>query len=191
MKKIRGWKRRVRQLEEWKHDNNKFDIEFLKDNKFDYKKIFNDPLINDLPVWYKKKIVSAFIDIFNGWKQQADSQLSSYYLKLIISEVDPFDSQLIVAIDEEIEAYKNKFLKYATSVEVPVWLDDSFFKWETYCEYSIWLVEEIETLSDEEKKILMNRLIKIEKVKTYSGDIEEEYIIEDGIIWSTDYESIS
>ena len=36
----------------------------------------------------------------------------------------------------------------------------------------------------------MNRLIKIEKVSTYSGDIEEEYIIKDGIIRGTDYETI-
>lgn len=81
--------------------------------------MFNDPLINDLPVWYKKKIVSAFIDIFNSWKQQADSQLSSYYLKLIISEVNPFDSQLIVAIDEEIKAYKNNFLNGKHIVSIP------------------------------------------------------------------------
>ncbi len=55
LKKIRGWKRRVRKLNEWKVENSQFDNKFLEVNHFDYVKTFNYLDTQDLPMLYKRK----------------------------------------------------------------------------------------------------------------------------------------
>ncbi|MGR5907872.1 hypothetical protein ACT7DL_15720 [Bacillus paranthracis] len=65
MKKIRGWKRRVRKLNEWKVENSQFDNKFLEVNHFDYVKTFNYLDTQDLPIWYKKKVICALVEVFS------------------------------------------------------------------------------------------------------------------------------
>ncbi|WP_078380035.1 hypothetical protein [Sutcliffiella halmapala] len=191
MKKIRGWKRRVRQLEAFKKEHVAFDRDFLKDNKVEYQKLFNYPEIDNIPLWYKADIVTTFIDTFHAWKEQADAQLSSYYLRLHINTVDIFDSELILSIDEQIEAYKNRFLKCEDHLKLPSWLNNNnSIEWKCYYMHSTWLKDEIDTLPEEEKQTLMDNLVETRKIDTLDGERVEEYLINEGIVFYLDYEKI-
>lgn len=190
LKKIRGWKRRVRKLNEWKVENSQFDNKFLEVNHFDYVKTFNYLDTQDLPIWYKKKVICALVEVFQSWKSAAESKFDNFYLRLQINENDLLDSQLIIALDEQIVEYKNKFVEYQTQLEKPLFLNNIAFNWQAYHLVSIWLEDEINTLSATEKELLLNNLLEVRKVTSYEDETSNEYLIKDSVIWVSDYENI-
>ncbi|MGG0359715.1 hypothetical protein ABEY57_23485 [Bacillus tropicus] len=190
MKKIRGWKRRVRKLNEWKVENSQFDNKFLEVNHFDYVKTFNFLDTQDLPIWYKKKVICALVEVFQSWKSAAESKFDRFYLRLQINGNDLLDSQLIIALDEQIVEYKNKFVEYQTQLEKPLFLNNIALNWRAYHLVSIWLEDEINTLSATEKELLLNNLLEVRKVTSYEDETSNEYLIKDSVIWVSDYENI-
>ncbi|HHP1111478.1 MULTISPECIES: hypothetical protein [Bacillus cereus group] len=190
MKKIRGWKRRVRKLNEWKVENSQFDNKFLEVNHFDYVKTFNFLDTQDLPIWYKKKVICALVEVFQSWKSVAESKFDHFYLRLQINGNDLLDSQLIIALDEQIVEYKNKFVEYQTQLEKPLFLNNIALNWRAYHLVSIWLEDEINTLSATEKELLLNNLLEVRKVTSYEDETSNEYLIKDSVIWVSDYENI-
>ncbi|MEB9685844.1 hypothetical protein BK742_03305 [Bacillus thuringiensis serovar pingluonsis] len=190
MKKIRGWKRRVRKLNEWKVENSQFDNKFLEINHFDYVKTFNYLDTQDLPIWYKKKVICALVEVFQSWKSAAEPKFDHFYLRLQINGNDLLDSQLIIALDEQIVEYKNKFVEYQTQLEKPLFLNNIALNWRAYHLVSIWLEDEINTLSATEKELLLNNLLEVRKVTSYVDETSNEYLIKDSVIWVSDYENI-
>ncbi|HHT7067662.1 hypothetical protein [Bacillus thuringiensis] len=190
MKKIRGWKRRVRKLNEWKVENSQFDNKFFELNHFDYVKTFNFLGTQDLPIWYKKKVICALVEVFQSWKSAAESKFDHFYLRLQINGNDLLDSQLIIALDEQIVEYKNKFVEYQTQLEKPLFLNNIALNWRAYHLVSIWLEDEINTLSATEKELLLNNLLEVRKVTSYEDETSNEYLIKDSVIWVSDYENI-
>ncbi|AQY42493.1 hypothetical protein P4V72_04990 [Bacillus thuringiensis] len=190
MKKIRGWKRRVRKLNEWKVENSQFDNKFFEVNHFDYVKTFNFLDTQDLPIWYKKKVICALVEVFQSWKSAAESKFNHFYLRLQINGNDLLDSQLIIALDEQIVEYKNKFVEYQTQLEKPLFLNNIALNWRAYHLVSIWLEDEINTLSATEKELLLNNLLEVRKVTSYEDENSNEYLIKDSVIWVSDYENI-
>lgn len=190
LKKIRGGKRRVRKLNQWKVENSQFDNKFLEVNHFDYVKTFNYLDTHDLPIWYKNKVICALVEVFQSWKLAAESKFNHFYLRLHINENDLLDSQLIIALEEQIVEYKNKFVEYQTQLEKPLFLNNIALNWRAYHLVSIWLEDEINTLSATEQELLLNNLLEVRKVTSYDDETSNEYLIKDSVIWVSDYENI-
>lgn len=73
-KKIRGWKRRIKQIEQWKQRHIALDMERLVRHNRDYVKIWIDPFYRltrrNPPIWYSRLILGAMIEIHQSWLQQ-------------------------------------------------------------------------------------------------------------------------
>ncbi|WP_243290410.1 hypothetical protein [Bacillus sp. FJAT-47783] len=177
MKKVRGWKRRVRQLERWTKDNLKFDTGLLYDIGYDYIKLFSLPE-GDVPNWYKKIVANNLYEVFTSWDRQAQKELDNkFLLSLIISEKDIMQSQVLIAIDDRIDFYleQRKFSKEDN--RRPNWLFNE--DWQPYLSCIPLLEEELE-----ECDLLNLRIVDKKQVIDYEGNNTFEYLIEDGVFWT-------
>ncbi|WP_077300011.1 hypothetical protein [Virgibacillus pantothenticus] len=189
-KKIRGWKRRIKQLEEWKKDSNFLDINFLRVYGVEYRKIFNFDEQYFIPNWFKREIVLSFIDVFKRWEAQAKDEFEEFYMCLHINETDIFNSEIIIVIADAINVYKSKFKKVENYIPMPDWIITFDNKeWSPYYLHSVWLQDEINSLSDADKRKLMKQLVRVNKNKVNSRELQE-YIIRDSIFWCLDIEYI-
>lgn len=149
MKKIRGFKRKIKQIEYWKHIHLIIDFENLNKYHKDYAKFRLYPWNPVAMSMYnfpnpkgriKKLILESFLEIYNSWNDQLKSLNKPYYLKIWLFEPNIYLSQIVCAIDEKIDYYENIFHKpehskdftksiyYLTSQE----LKD--YNWEYYLE---------------------------------------------------------
>ncbi len=119
-RKIRGHKRRWSDIENWIENNKYLDIDYLKDYKRDYAKIRVHPwssisptnsIIPEPKKETKRKIVNGLIEIYDSWKLALDKLGEPYYLKLWIFDQRFSNSQVVCAIEEEIDFYKDTFYK--------------------------------------------------------------------------------
>ena len=120
MKKIRGNKRRLRQIENWKIKSLEIDLNyFLKTNK-DYVKFRVFPWnpvamsIHNYPNpkgKIRKKIIESFLEIYESWNVQLKELGKPYYLKIWLFEPAVYNSQVVCAINEKIEYYEDIFNK--------------------------------------------------------------------------------
>ncbi|AYA78104.1 hypothetical protein DOE78_23385 [Bacillus sp. Y1] len=188
MKKIRGWKSKLRRLQNWKEEHIDFDLEFLRVNHVDYIKLFNNLEVEKIPSWYKKEICVVLTEVLASWKEQANLNLNHYYMRLHISEDNIFDSQIMITIEDQMKEYKERFIKCEDAVNSPIWLKELPFRLEPYYSCSIWLEEELNSLETEEKNSLFKNLIEIKKVPSYDGEIYNEYVIREGTLWCFDIE---
>ncbi|NBJ68304.1 MULTISPECIES: hypothetical protein [Clostridia] len=185
-KKIRGWKRRIKQLETWKKDSYFLDINSLRMYGVEYRKIFNFDERYCIPDWFKREVVLSFIDVFKRWETQAKDEFEEFYMCLHINETDIFASEIIIVITDAIKVYKSKFKKVENYKPRPDWIitfDNR--KWNPYYLYSVWLEDEVNSLSDADKRKLMQHLVRVDKNKVNSSALKE-YIIRDSIFWCLD-----
>ena len=119
-KKIRGYKRKWKNISNWISVNENLDIRDLMINERDYVKI-------QVPPWSsitltnskfpepkgetKKRIIQGFIDIYMKWKVQLDKLEDPYYLKIWLFEPRFSQSQIVCAIGDNTEFYENTFSK--------------------------------------------------------------------------------
>lgn len=117
-KKIRGHKRIWKDIEKWKNANLKLDLEHLKQNERDYAKIGVHPFsaisltnsqIPEPKTKTKKRILNGLLDIYESWKNQLDQLNEPYYLKIWLFEPRFSKSQVVCAIGNSIDFYKNTF----------------------------------------------------------------------------------
>ena len=94
-RKIRGNKRRQKQIEIWRQLSLTLDTENLLKHKRDHVKIWVHPWsgISIINSTYpqpngktKKLMVSALLDIYENWKLQLDKLGQNYYLKIWLYE---------------------------------------------------------------------------------------------------------
>ncbi|WP_420128986.1 hypothetical protein [Longimicrobium sp.] len=112
-KKVRGWKRRIRQLEQFRLAHRELDVEALRGGGRHYVKIWLDPwrrlVPRNPPYWYRRRIVAAFVDILGAWRERLDAAGEPYYLEMWLFHPDFYDTQVVVAVGEEIDWYRNVF----------------------------------------------------------------------------------
>ena len=91
IKKLRGHNRIWKDIEAWKNENLKLDIESLKSSQRDHTKIWVSPYCdyNMLNSEYpqpkgktRQKILNGLIEIYTEWKKQLDALHEPYYLKI-------------------------------------------------------------------------------------------------------------
>ena len=120
MKKIRGNKRRIKQIENWKIGSLKIDVDYLEKTNKDYVKFRVFPWnpiaisIHNYPNpkgKIRKKIIESFFDIYESWNIQLKETGKPFFLKVWIFEPDIYNSQVVCAINDKIEYYENIFHK--------------------------------------------------------------------------------
>lgn len=117
-RKIRGHRRRQKQIERWKNHSLTLDIENLLKYKKDYVKIWVHPWsgISLKNSQYpepngktKYLMLSALFDIYENWQKQLDQHGQNHYLKIWLFEPRFSKSQIVCAIADNIEYYNNVF----------------------------------------------------------------------------------
>lgn len=112
-KKVRGWKRRIRQLDRFRLAHRELDVDALRRDGRDYVKIWLDPwsrlVPRNPPHWYRRRILAAFIDILDAWRERLEAAGEPYYLELWLHHPDFHDTQVVAAMGEAIEWYRTMF----------------------------------------------------------------------------------
>lgn len=113
-KKVRGWKRRIRQLERLRLAHRELDVEALRQGRgVYYVKIWLDPwsrlVPRNPPHWFRRRILAAFIDVLDAWRERLEAAGEPYYLALWLFDPDFHRSQVVAAAGESIEYYRTLF----------------------------------------------------------------------------------
>ena len=125
-KKIRGHKRKWKDIERWRLDNLDLNLTdyLLNDRNRYYAKIRVHPwsgisLTNSITPQptgkTKQKIIAGLLDIYEDWKMQLDKLGQPYYLKIWFFEPRFSQSQVVCAIGDSVDFYENTFFKPATT----------------------------------------------------------------------------
>lgn len=119
-RKIRGHKRRQRQIQSWINENKEFRLDILTDYNKDYIDIIIHPWcdISMVNSTYpeptnktKADIIDGLIEIYEAWKIQLENLKVPYYLKIWLYNPNFSESQVVCAINEKIDYYENIFFK--------------------------------------------------------------------------------
>jgi len=112
-KKIRGWKRRIKQIEQWKLHNIDLNVEQLKHDKRDYVKLWIDPFYRlsrrNPPLWFSRLILVEMVEIYQSWYQKLKQLDEPFYLKIWLYNLHFINSQIVVAFRECLHYYNNTF----------------------------------------------------------------------------------
>lgn len=208
-KKIRGHKRRQKQIELWRQNSLTLDLDNLSDRQRAYVKIYVHPwsglsiqnsLVPPPNGKTKRDILNALLDIHDNWKKQLDKLGQPYYLKVWLFEPRFSTSQVVCAIGDYRDYYNDTFFKPNFSKELnPInygKLQDriSKLKWDfrldedIHDNFDLGEPEQYSSLKDYEadkiwfKKLMQkpHRTVKLEKNQ---GAINELYFFRRGFVW--------
>jgi hypothetical protein len=112
-KKVRGWKRRIRQLDRLRLRHRELNMELLRRDGVDYVEILLDPwsrlVSRNPPYWYRRRILAAFIDIFDAWQDTLERLGEPYYLALWVFDPAFYRTQVVAAVGDRVEGYRDWF----------------------------------------------------------------------------------
>lgn len=120
IRKIRGHRRRWKDIDEWVDRNKNLDLEYLKSRERDYAKIRVHPWsgisITESEIALpkgetRKRMLQGLIDIHDAWKSKLDSLNEPYYLKIWLFEPNFSRSQVVCAIGNALDFYEITFHK--------------------------------------------------------------------------------
>ncbi|WP_411346228.1 hypothetical protein ACE3MZ_09700 [Paenibacillus sp. WLX1005] len=195
-KKIRGWKRKVKQIEEWKQRYIKLDMDYITSYQRDYVKLWIDPFYRldrrNPPGWYARLLLAAMMEVYYSWDDQMKQLQEPYYLKIWLYAPHFINSQIVVACRDQLHFYDHTFEKATDKAKlshhyamVPGIND---FQWETCIDTAY------ESLLDLQRDVEMNLrqpsdILHIQH-KAYhaesvisAGQADTLYWIKDGIVW--------
>lgn len=191
-KKIRGWKRRAREVDRWKNDNMNLNLGLLEEYSRDYVKLGNLSFYSlfrkyILPSWYKCLIVQALIDVYDSWKQTLDELDKPYYLKIWIFEKDILHSQVVASYRELLKFYDNTFAKVEKVESLP---DELAIKnanellWYKGFDLISWSENDLQ----EDIKDGFYTIEEVQSIKESANWIskisdEKVYVVKDGMVW--------
>lgn len=187
-KKVRGWKRRLRQLERFRLIYRVLDIPTLRAHEVEYAKLWLDPwsrlVKRNPPFWYRRRAVAVFIDILRNWKIQLDELQEPYYLRLWLFDSRFPSTQVVAAIGSRVLFYERSFNDRPGMVSVPpepyhdAGCDLHALRWRTVQDEEYFLAS-VDAESEEERAYL--RKVASREESTPDGDTL--YIMERGLIW--------
>jgi len=208
-KKIRGHKRRWKDIDHWVETHKNLDLDYLKEYQRDYAKIRVHPwsgisLTNSQTPepsrTTKINILNGLTEIYDAWKQQLDKLGKSYYLKIWLLEPRFSNSQVVCAIGDCLNYYENTFFKPDNSKELKsenygrLKNEVSKFNWEYRLDEDHFDNSEpgspelYATLKDfEESKRWFEQMLKkphrITNFKEPIGEATESYSFKKGDVW--------
>lgn len=119
-KKIRGHKRRYKDIKTWVDSNSHLDLEQLLSTQRNYVKVHIYPWngiydensqIPEPKGETKRLIISGLIDIYNSWKLTLDQIDEPYYLKIWLYNPRISSSQVVCAVGGFLDFYNTTFFK--------------------------------------------------------------------------------
>lgn len=196
-KKIRGWKRKVKQIEQWKQRCMVLDIDTLNRNNRDYVKLWIDPFYRltrrNPPLWYSRLLLAAMIEVYESWHLKMKAFDEPFYLKIWFYHPNFIDSQVVVAFRDCLNYYDAAFDKSDMAKRFPAQLYGNHsrlekFKWELAIDaYKYWLSELDEDVrlgfsSPKRKESIQRRAYKSETLQLNYGE-DTLYKIRAGDVW--------
>lgn len=208
-RKIRGHKRRWKEIDAWVEANRPLDLEYLKSRERDYAKIRVHPWsgisITDSEIAQPKgetkaRMLLGLIDIYNEWKVRLESLDEPYYLKIWLYDPNFSRSQVVCAIGSALDFYEITFYKPDQSKTLNPALYGRMtdqmadFSWEYRLDEfhfgpdELGEPEEYESLKAYQgQKKWLNRIMKkpIRKTSYENGDSEtvETFSLHQGTVW--------
>jgi hypothetical protein len=124
-KKLRGLKRRQKNIEQWFERHQQIDLEILKQSKYYYCKAKVDPWSNlyydvDYPSNYRKKLFSHLLSIYELWKKQLEENFDNFYLAIWVNDRRFIDSQVVAAIGDRAEHYQQMWNLHEEPLKFPI-----------------------------------------------------------------------
>ncbi len=200
-RKIRGHKRRWNKINKWIVEESVLDVEYLKQNLYWYSDIAIHPWCDisltrsqfpEPKRQTKKHILQGLENIYDNWKIELEKLNQPYYLKVWIYEPRFSKSQVVCAIDERIEHYKNVFNQSNFKSEKSDLLNilNPGFKWQSFFDEQpywkselLWPMNQYERIEDAyaDRKLLK----KLEKgnYRNEKTDDDIVFFIPKGKIW--------
>jgi len=123
--KIRGQKRRQKDLDKWIDFNKDLDLYCLNNYGCYYAKAKFGPWANlfnerPYPTEYKRQLFSNLIKFYFGWKKQLEKNYDRYYLKIWIYSPRFINSQIVAAVGDKVDYYENLFEKSDKNLAFPM-----------------------------------------------------------------------
>jgi len=196
-KKIRGWKHRIKQIEQWKQRYIDLDIEQLCLHNRDYVKLWIDPFYRltkrNPPMWYSRLLLEAMLEVCQSWSQQMRKLNEPFYLKIWLYNPNFIHSQIVVAFRECLNYYDNTFDKSNDNKAFPSHLYGKIpglqeFEWELAIDSdNYWLSDLQEDIglgfrTDKDIEAIRNKAYKHETVKVSFGE-DTVYNVKVGDVW--------
>lgn len=196
-KKIRGWRRRIKQIEQWKQRFIDLDIEELLRSNRDYVKLWINPFFRltrrNPPMWYSRLLLEAMIEVYQAWYQQMKTLNEPFYLKIWLYHPNFINSQIVVAFRDCLHFYDNTFEKSNDKKAFPSQLYGKFpnlhnFKWELALESEYYSLSELQDdvglgfRTNKSIEAIKNKAYKRETVKISTGE-DTVYSVRLGDVW--------
>jgi hypothetical protein len=188
-KKVRGWKRRLRELERFRLRHRVLDAESMRGGGRDYVKIWLDPWSRlekrNPPVWFRRRILAALVDIHDAWREALERLGEPYYLEIWLFHPDFHRSQVVAAVGEDqIDFYRNVFAPAPEAAPAPpaLYADAAYdlgrFAWRAGTDLDV-VMDWPGVYSDEDVARLTRTADRVET--SSAGDTL--YIFELGTVW--------
>lgn len=209
-RKIRGHRRRWKQIEMWEKFNLNLDLDILKKHGRDYTKIrihpwsglsFTNSQFAEPRGLTKRKMLNGLFAIYHHWKSQLDKLGEPYYLKIWLYDNRFSHSQVVCAVGDFSGFYRNTFNKCEKEGQINPNTYSNVnkgcvegFSWECHLDEDylddseLGQPEEYDSLEeylDYKKWIetLLKKPHKVYKHKEAIGATTESYIFERGKVW--------
>ncbi|MEZ4774210.1 MAG: hypothetical protein R3D00_13585 [Bacteroidia bacterium] len=113
--KIRGWKRRVRQLDQWLEKYKTPDLPGPENRTDAYVKIWIDPWFRlqkrNPPAWYFKLILDRFSLMYDQWQIAFSHASYPFDLQLWLFENNTIESELVCTRVDEVGQQRNNYFE--------------------------------------------------------------------------------
>ncbi|MHC5216394.1 hypothetical protein ACYSNR_06980 [Enterococcus sp. LJL128] len=190
-RKIRGWKRKIKEIETWKNYYIQLDLAALEKNHREYVKTWIHPFYSlrrySIPFWYKRLIIEALLEIYDSWQQTMETYKTPYYLKVWLFEKDFIRSQIVVSFKEMYHSYDETFeeLKNRQTLPETLFVEKAAgFSWEEGIRADVWY--ESELLEDVASGLYSEA--EVESIKQSAYRIEQRkddrlYLVNGDTVW--------
>lgn len=205
-KKIRGLKSKVANIQNWIQEYLELNVLHLYEHKYLYTKVYvspwdnltlTDSLIPEPKGKAKKDILIGLEKIYDSWKTELEKLNKPYYLKIWLYEPRISRSQVVCAIDERIEYYKNLFEKsdFEQNDSSLTNFFSSGFKWESIIDEKpywesdlLWPIGQYERIEEAySDRRLLTKLKKgnfrKKEIKSPNGNKDTIFFLPKGKIW--------
>lgn len=175
-KKIRGWKRKVKEIDRWFEANKMPDLSHFESKGEEYVKIRIDPW-NRLcervpPDWYFRLVIQKLVLIHNLWEETFESQKIPYDLQIWLNYPNTIRSEVVCARVDDIGGVRDNYYRRSSkNGPLPLTWADSVpdlqkFSWQQHDDEDFWF-KEIHSLDQGE----INKLLA-------SGFVEEKILLQ-------------
>lgn len=156
-KKVRGWKRQKRMLQALKSSYEVIDWQRLDENHCLYMELWLAPWSNFVkrnpPIWFRRLFLSYLFELHTKWKEQIEKKYEDYYLKIWVFHPHFYNSQIVLAVKDKIDFYKNRFIPCDNmNITIPKEYEITEinkFKWVPFFEQELSYKSDFELESDE------------------------------------------